>query len=240
MTSHPPSSTFLVEEKGRLKFLFVAVRVLYWFIASLVAVVLGGCAGRHPEAARSAPAGQINLHQMVVPAGRYGRHIQFPLRARYITIHSTANRNVTAYQHASGMAQGVFRGRTKTWHFTVDDRVAIQSLPLNIQGEHADHDGPGNKTSIGIEICEFRSRARQAAAIDRAARLTAWLLRGQGIPLDHVVPHYHWLQRHFRGYQRTARASCSNAAGGARAGPLFSGALTAIADARGVVSWLCA
>ncbi|MGH8593020.1 MAG: peptidoglycan recognition protein family protein [Gammaproteobacteria bacterium] len=185
------------------------MKVLFCFIASLVAVVLGGCAGRHPEAARSAPAEQINLQQMVVTAGRYGRHIQFPLRARYITIHSTANRNATAYQHASGMARGAFRGRTKwnrtgymTWHFTVDDRVAIQSLPLSVQGEHADHDGPGNKTSIGIEICEFRSRARQAAAIDRAARLTAWLLRDQRIPLDHVVPHYHWPQRHFRGYQK--------------------------------------
>jgi N-acetylmuramoyl-L-alanine amidase len=89
-----------------------------------------------------------------------------------------------------------------TWHFTVDDREAIQSLPLNIQGEHADHDGPGNKTSIGIEICEFRSAARQAAAIDRAARLTAWLMHEKGIRLDHVVPHYHWPQRHFHNNQK--------------------------------------
>ena len=154
-------------------------------------------------------AAPLNLQQMIVPPGKYGRHIEFRLRPTYITIHSTDNRNATALQHASGMARGAFRGRTKwnrtgymTWHFSVDDRVAIQSLPLNIQGEHADHDGPGNTSSIGIEICEFRSSARQAAAIDRAARLTAYVMHQTGVPLDHVVPHYHWPQRHFHNNQK--------------------------------------
>ena len=158
---------------------------------------------------QSAAPAAINLQQMIVPKGRYGRWKEFPLRARYITIHSTSNRGATALQHARGMAVGAFRGRTKwnrtgymTWHFTVDDKVAIQSLPLNIQGEHADHEGPGNRTSIGIEICEFRDRRRQAAAVDRAARLTAWLMREKGIPLSHVVPHYHWPQHHFHDYQK--------------------------------------
>ena len=44
---------------------------------------------------------------------------------------------------------------------------------------------------------EFGSRARQAAAIDRAARLTAYVMRQKGIRLNHVVPHYHWPQVHF-------------------------------------------
>src|SRR5206468_1888909 len=102
---------------------------------------------------QSAAPASVNLQQWIVPPGKYGRRIQFPLRAQYVTIHSTDNRGATAAQHASGMARGAFRARTKwnrtgymTWHFTVDDQVAIQSLPLNIQGEHADHDGPGNNT----------------------------------------------------------------------------------------------
>jgi len=146
---------------------------------------------------------------MIVPKGRVGRRIEFPLRAQYITIHSTANRGATALQHARGMAAGAFRGRSKwnrtgylTWHFTVDDKVAIQSLPLNIQGEHADHNGPGNRTSIAIEICEFRNPRQQAAAVERAARLTAWLMREKGIPLSHVVPHYHWPQKNYKNYQK--------------------------------------
>ncbi len=150
------------------------------------------------------PSAALNLHQMLVPAGKFGRHIEFPMRPSYITIHSTENPNATALQHATGMKNGAFRGHSQwnrtgflTWHFSVDDVQAIQSLPLNIQGEHADHDGPGNKTSIGIEICEFRSGSRQAAAIDRAARLAAYVMHEKRIPLDHVVPHYHWTQVHF-------------------------------------------
>ena len=150
------------------------------------------------------PSPAINLRQMLIPPGQAGRHIEFPMRVKYITIHSTQNPGATALQHATGMRNGAFRGHSQwnrtgylTWHFTVDDVQAIQSLPLNIQGEHADHDGPGNKTSIGIEICEFGSSARQAAAVDRAARLTAYVMHRQGIPLDHVVPHYHWTQVHF-------------------------------------------
>ena len=154
------------------------------------------------SAASSSPA--LNLRQMLVPKGEAGRRVEFPLRAQYITIHSTQNPGATALQHATGMRNGAFRGRSKwnrtgylTWHFTVDDVQAIQSLPLNIQGEHADHDGPGNKTSIGIEICEFGSKARQAAAIERAARLTAQVMREKRIPINRVVPHYHWPQVHF-------------------------------------------
>jgi len=178
-------------------------------VSLLLAALLGGCTSDSGSSRQSGAPGGINLQQMIVPKGRYGRRIEFPLNARYITIHSTANRGATALQHGRGMASGNFRGRSKwnrtgylTWHFTVDDRVAIQSLPLNIQGEHADHDGPGNKSSIAIEICEFRNPRQQAAAIDRAARLTAWLMREKGIPLDHVVPHHHWPQRHFKNYQK--------------------------------------
>ena len=155
------------------------------------------------------PSAAVNLHQMLVPPGKAGRHVEFPMRAKYITIHSTQNPGATALQHATGMRNGAFRGHSQwnrtgylTWHFTVDDVQAIQSLPLNIQGEHADHDGPGNKTSIGIEICEFGNRARQAAAIDRAARLAAHVMHEKGIALDHIVPHYHWPQVHFAGNQK--------------------------------------
>lgn len=179
-------------------------------VSLLLGALLGGCSSpdRSSSSQSSAPGG-INLQQMIVPKGRVGRRIEFPLRAQYITVHSTANRGATALQHARGMASGAFRGKSKwnrtgylTWHFSVDDNVAIQSLPLNIQGEHADHDGPGNRTSIAIEICEFRNPRQQAAAVDRAARLTAWLMHEKGIPLSHVVPHYHWPQKNYKNYQK--------------------------------------
>jgi N-acetylmuramoyl-L-alanine amidase len=175
------------------------------FLLSLTLIAtLSGCV-----TTRTPPPTSLNLREMLVPAGRYGRRIEFPLKPTYITIHSTQSPNGTAFAHASGMRNGAFRGTSKwnrtgylTWHFTVDDREVIQSLPLTIQGEHADHEGPGNVNSIGIEICEFRSPARQRAAIKRAAQLTAWLRKRYRIPIDHVVPHYHWPQHHFGSYQK--------------------------------------
>ena len=104
-----------------------------------------------------------------------------------------------------------------TWHFTVDDRVAIQSLPLNIQGEHADHDGPGNRRSIAIEICEFRN-ARQQAAAHRPRRAAHRVAdAAPGIPLSNVVPALPLAAAPFSATtKRTARASCSS---GGRPGP---------------------
>ncbi|HEX8297129.1 MAG TPA: N-acetylmuramoyl-L-alanine amidase [Chthoniobacteraceae bacterium] len=177
-----------------------------WALVVAAAMLLSGCASHSGR--NSAPAG-LNVQQMLVPEGRFARRKEFPLRASYITIHSTSNRGATALQHARGLRNGAFRGRSRwnrtgyvSWHFTVDDQQSIQSLPLNIQGEHADHEGPGNRSSIAIEICEFSDRRKQAAAVDRAARLTAWLMREKGIPLARVVPHYHWPQHHFRHYQK--------------------------------------
>ena len=77
------------------------------------------------------------------------------------------------------------------WHFTLDDHSIYQSLPTNERGEHADYDGPGNRSSIGIEMCENRGNDR-ARTLDKTARLTAWLLNEHGIPTSHVVPHMHW------------------------------------------------
>jgi len=206
------------------------VKKITAILVLLTAFALGGCStssqtGREGGRQSAAPS-SVGLRQMIVPPGRVGRHREFPLRARYITIHSTGNRGATALQHARGMTSGAFRGKSKwnrtgymTWHFTVDDREAIQSLPLTIQGEHADHNGPGNVTSIGIEICEFRNARQQAAAVDRAARLTAWVMREKGIPLSHVVPHYHWPQRHFRNHQKNCPSILLD---GGRPGPRWA------------------
>jgi N-acetylmuramoyl-L-alanine amidase len=67
-------------------------------------------------------------------------------------------------------------------------------MPTSEQGEHADFHGPGNRLSIGIEMCENRG-SKRAVTIDRTAKLTAILMKRNGIPLRNVVPHYHWPRR---------------------------------------------
>lgn len=146
---------------------------------------------------------EVNLKVDMVRKGTYGRRVVRPMVPRYITIHSTQNYEADAARHALALKNGALRSPIRKggnrigfliWHYTVDDRVAIQHMPTNEQGEHADFDGPGNRYSIGIEMCEFRGCNRQAT-IERTAKLTAYLMLRNGIPLERVVPHYHWPRR---------------------------------------------
>jgi N-acetylmuramoyl-L-alanine amidase len=129
------------------------------------------------------------------------------MRPRYITIHSTANLDATAADHAYYLSVKGKRSKNNprfgrsgwvVWHFTVDDREAVEHLLPTEQGDHADYGGSGDRQSIGIEICEFRNRFRQAAALDRAARLAAALADRWGIPSRNIVPHKHWPRWDFR------------------------------------------
>ena len=139
----------------------------------------------------------LRLQQDMIPPGKVGRWKLRPMRPTYITIHSTQNFDsaATAHQHSIALKRGSLRGNNSlgflTWHFTVDENQIVQHLPLNERGEHADFDGPGNRYSVGIEMCENRGSNR-AVTVDRAARLTGTLMYAYGIPLRNVVPHYHW------------------------------------------------
>ena len=162
----------------------------------------GGPAGG-PVSAGQMLRNEIRVIPRMIPRGSYGRKYHRPMNPRYITIHSTQNYTGDAFDHARALANGKLRARKRpggnrigfmTWHFTVQDNCAVQHLPTNEQGEHADFDGPGNNYSIGIEMCEHRGNNR-AATIERTARLAAVLMHQHRIPLRNVVPHYHWPRR---------------------------------------------
>lgn len=167
--------------------------------------LLAQCAGvtkisTRPKTPPPIPAswGSFSITRDLIPAGRHGRKRMEPMRPRYITVHSTANTaaGADARTHARGLRNGSFTASHNslgyvTWHFTVDDRSVYQSLPTTERGEHADYEGLGNKTSIGIEMCENRGSNR-VATIDRTAKLVALLMKQYDIPRSHVVPHHHW------------------------------------------------
>ncbi len=147
----------------------------------------------------------VNLQKDLIPKGRHARKFNRPMNPRYITIHSTQNfsRGADADRHSSALKNGKLRARRRpggnrigylVWHYTVDDNKAVQHLPNTEQGEHADFGGPGNRLSIGIEMCEHPGNSR-AATMDRTARLTAALMRQYNIPINNIVPHYHWPRR---------------------------------------------
>ncbi|MCB1276017.1 N-acetylmuramoyl-L-alanine amidase [Prosthecobacter sp.] len=161
-------------------------------LGGLGACLLASCAMMVPQ--HTPPGVTVDL----IPNGRYARRYHRPMVPRYITIHATENyaRSCGAYAHAQMLKKGSIKGRHNAigyigWHFTVDDHSIYQSMPTNERGEHADYDGPGNRTSIGIEMCENRGNSRERT-LDKTARLVAWLMKEHGIPLSHVVPHQHW------------------------------------------------
>lgn len=156
--------------------------------------------GTLPQVTPAQLLAECRLKVDLIPSGRYGRRYYRPMRPRYITIHATENPTGNAYQHALALKRGALRATKRrggnrigylTWHFTVQQDAAVQHLPCREQGEHADFDGPGNNYSIGIEMCEHRGNDL-ARTIDRTARLAAYLMYVYRIPLNNVVPHYHW------------------------------------------------
>jgi len=147
------------------------------------------------------------VRMALLPPNVHGRLVARTMRPRYITIHSTEDTGATAAQYARYLTLKGKRSRNNprfgrsgwvTWHFTVDDQETVEHLLPTEQGDHADYGGPGDRQSIGVEICEFRNRATQAAAIDRAARLVAALADRYNIPMQKIVPHMHWPRWDFR------------------------------------------
>ncbi len=141
---------------------------------------------------------RLGIVKAYIPHGRYGRRRVRRMDPRYITIHSTQNfsRSGNAYAHAQMLRQGRLKGPRNSlgyvcWHYTVDDHSIYQTLPDNEQGQHADYEGPGNRYSIGIEMCENRGNSR-SRTLDRTAPLVAQLMHTHKIPLSRVVPHNHW------------------------------------------------
>lgn len=121
-----------------------------------------------------------------------GNRPGYPMTPKYITIHETANRSVgaDALMHAKYVKNPTTNA---SWHYTVDDKRIVQHLPTSENGWHAGDggNGPGNRSSIGIEIC-VNADGDYEKALQNAAWLTDKLMKEHNIPINRVVPHNHW------------------------------------------------
>ncbi len=186
------------------------------FLPLLLVLLPFSCAPLSSTPTVRAPVswGNLAIEQDLIPKGKHGRWRTRAMRPTHITIHSTQNfsSSGTARAHAAMLRNGALKGPKNslgylTWHFTVDDRSIYQSLPVNEQGQHADYEGPGNRKSIGIEMCENRGGSR-ARTVDRTAKLTAILMKEHGIPLSNVVPHQHWRQIRYADKRDLGHKNC--------------------------------
>lgn len=105
-----------------------------------------------------------------------------------ITVHETANTSKGADAQAHANLQSRY-GVGGSWHATADDQEVIESYKDTAQCWHAgDGAGPGNKTTIAIEIC-VNSDGNFETALDNAAYWVATKMLKHSIPLSRVRQH---------------------------------------------------
>ena len=113
------------------------------------------------------------------------------MAATTITVHNTANEKSTAANERAWLTNPS-NSRTASYHIVVDEREAVEVLPLNEVGWHAgDGSGAasGNRTSIGIEICESGNYEKTLA---NAISLVAKMLHERGWDTSKLRRHYDW------------------------------------------------
>ena len=135
----------------------------------------------------------MEIQEDYIPPGAKNRP-GTPNPDTWITIHETGNfdKGADAAAHAAYL-KGAAENAYVSWHYTVDDHAIVQHLPDYEIAYHAGDgaDGPGNASSIGIELC-VNSGGDFAATQANAAALVRLLMAEHGIPIDHVVQHNHW------------------------------------------------
>lgn len=103
-----------------------------------------------------------------------------------ITIHGTANPTSTA-KNERGWLTNPSNNRTASYHYVVDAVNVIEVIPPNEVAYHAG-DSFGNRTSIGVEICE----SNYDKSLANAAKFVAKLLHDRGWEVDRLRRHYDW------------------------------------------------
>lgn len=118
------------------------------------------------------------------------RRPAIPMTAEYITIHSTGNPDSTA-RNERGWLTNKDNKKAASWHICIDEKEAIEAIPLNEVAWHAGDggSGAGNRKSIAIEICESGDRTK---TLNNAAQLVAQLLKERGWGVDKLRRHYDW------------------------------------------------
>lgn len=116
-----------------------------------------------------------------------GKRPATKMKPTTITIHSTANPKSTAKNERDWLVNPS-NNRTASWHICVDEKQAVEAIPLNEVAWHAGNRN-GNYTSIGIEICESGDRAK---TIQNAVELVAKMLFDRNWGIDRLRRHFDW------------------------------------------------
>ena len=130
----------------------------------------------------------MEIIKRLVPESKWGIKCPYEMTPKGITVHNTAN-DASARNEIAYMTNNNYE---TSFHYAVDDKEAVQGLPLDRNGWHAsDGNGPGNRTTIAIEICYSKSGGERFIKAEKnAAELIADLLKKYGWDISVVKRHY--------------------------------------------------
>lgn len=129
-----------------------------------------------------------NIIKHIIPVGI--RRPQYKLTPEWVTIHNTGNPNSNAIGERSWLVNPN-NDRIASWHYCVDDKRAVQAIPDNENAWHAGDgkEGPGNRTSLSIEVCES---GNQQKTWENAVGLAANLLYKHNLNIERLTTHNRW------------------------------------------------
>ncbi|WP_285856887.1 peptidoglycan recognition protein family protein [Mesobacillus subterraneus] len=133
----------------------------------------------------------IPVKQNLVLVSKY--HIKCPnsMTPTSITVHNTYN-DASAEAEINYM---ISNDKEVSFHIAVDGEEAILGIPLNRNAWAAGDGGkgPGNRSSIHIEICYSKSGGpRYRAAESKTIKLIAQMLKERGWGVERVKKHQDW------------------------------------------------
>lgn len=108
-----------------------------------------------------------------------------------ITIHNTGNPSSTAKNERQWLTNPA-NALTASFHIVIDELEAIEVIPLNEVAWHAgdgSKEGTGNRTSIGIEICESGNYEQ---TLKNSIDLVAKMLHERKWGVNKLKRHYDW------------------------------------------------
>lgn len=111
---------------------------------------------------------------------------------KFITVHQTGNTSNGANAQAHANIQSRGNTRSAGWHYSVDDKQAIQSFEDTAQLWHCgDGRGNGNLNSIGVELC-INADGNYKKTLENGAELVKQLMDKHNIPIENVRQHFNW------------------------------------------------
>jgi N-acetylmuramoyl-L-alanine amidase len=121
----------------------------------------------------------------------FNRRPKLVMRPQSITVHSTGNTESSA-QGERGWLENPTNKRVASWHYVVDENRIIEAIPPTEVAWHAGDgaNGPGNRSSISIEMCESGNRE---IVLANTRELIKHLMEKHNI--RKVVRHYDWTRK---------------------------------------------